>query len=635
MVVGATRTTVACQAPSWARLARRTSRRLQCGGRQERSGDAEVSSCAKAGYDERDMGQPSPRPHGSRTQPLSPLPRLALIAIAACFLVAVVNPVARGGLFGWVDVALKLGVALSAAIVATWAEERVYAAQSHGCPSRRLVVASTVPALSLLIGPPVVLVLGVCGVLVGDDGTLAVAALVGSLWFGSAGLGSLVVLVLDVAVSVVLPDLRTRFQVAVLGLLAVAVAAAVLVFRAGQVVATRIQELQPSEVPVDALPDSGLLALLAAPEATDLATALFFVCAVAIGLPAVLSACSKLAHLVMARLSPLQSAFRAVADGDFSTRVEEGGSRELRELGRSFNSMAESLIEAREEVQRLNEDLENEVAARTRELSATLGELQQAQTRLVETEKQVMLSRLTAGLLHEVNSPLGALRSATSTMRRSSEQIVGGLAPSPPQAPANLLRLARANVSLSEVVVESTRRIEELMDNLRRFVSLDAAERKIVDVREALETALALVEPVLGDHVRVSRDWPAVQALVSCFPARLNQAFLNLLQNAGQALSDVPTGTLSVTVSADDARVTVAIADNGCGMDEQQLRGVFGFGFARKEGGRVGLRLGLPSSKRWIEEIGGTIEVSSQSGVGTSVEAVLPRVMSFHDGGAG
>jgi signal transduction histidine kinase len=282
-------------------------------------------------------------------------------------------------------------------------------------------------------------------------------------------------------------------------------------------------------------------------------------------------------------------------------------------------------VAAYEEVQRLNEGLENQVATRTRELRAAVEELKQAQTMLIETEKQVMLSRLTAGLLHEVNSPLGALRSATDTIHLSAEKILEALGrdPSHPATPT-LVRSAQASASLAEVIVESTRRIEELMTTLRRFVSLDSSERKTVDVRSGVQAALVIVKPLLADRISVSQDWPARPLRVSCFPARLNQVFLNLLQNAAEALGDQDGGALSLTATDRGDHLTITLADNGPGMNERQLEGLFEFGFTEKEGGRVGLRLGLPSSKRWVEEIGGSIDVSSTVGAGTTVAIRLP-----------
>ncbi|MBN2194020.1 MAG: HAMP domain-containing protein [Polyangiaceae bacterium] len=577
------------------------------------------------------MGWPSPSLLGPGIRRPRAFPRAALLLVGTILLCSVINPAARGGTFRLIDVALKIGAAVSACFIATWAEEHLHTSQVGQSPSRRLAIGASVPVLVLMMTPPLLLVFGVSGVLTGDDGTLAVAVLAGCLWLGSAGLGSLVVLVLDVAVSALLPDLRTRFQVAVLGLLALAVAAAVLVFRAGEAVASWIETLEPSARHLEGFAELPALGFLAKPEASERLTTLFFAFAVAIALPAVLSACGKLAEMITVRLHPLQLAFRSLAQGDFDMRVEEGGSRELRELGRSFNQMAESLVEARGEVQRLNEDLENQVAARTRELRAALDELQDAQTRLVETEKQAMLSRLTAGLLHEMNSPLGALRSAIDTIRRSSERILGSLGESPPSSttPA-LLRSAQASVSLTEVVVESTRRIEALMENLRRFVSLDSAEKKSCDVRGGLEVALAMAGPSFSDRIRVSRDWPDSPLMVSCYPARLNQVFLNVMQNAAAALAETDAGKLRVSATGDDD-ILIVIADNGPGIDERQLPHLFDFGFAKKDGGRMGLRMGLPSSKHWVEEIGGVIDVTSAPGAGTTVSIRLPRLRSPAD----
>ncbi|CAN0594925.1 unnamed protein product, partial [Laminaria digitata] len=103
---------------------------------------------------------------------------------------------------------------------------------------------------------------------------------------------------------------------------------------------------------------------------------------------------------------------------------------------------------------------------------------------------------------------------------------------------------------------------------------------------------------------------------------RLNEVFLHVLHNAAKALGD--GGELKITVKAEpEDRLSVCIEDTGSGIDDAEMKDLFEFGFSSK-GGRVGLKLGLPTSQRTVRALGGEIRVDSVLGEGTAVHIDLP-----------
>jgi signal transduction histidine kinase len=140
-------------------------------------------------------------------------------------------------------------------------------------------------------------------------------------------------------------------------------------------------------------------------------------------------------------------------------------------------------------------------------------------------------------------------------------------------------------------------------------------------VRDGLDGALTLLSPALEPRIKVTRRYPEHAPRVECDPARLNQVFLSVLENAVTACYE--GGDIAIEVTRQNGHVEIAVRDTGCGIEAERLASLFDVGFTRKQG-RVAMRLGLPSSKRAIEELGGSIAVTSEVGRGTTVSIALP-----------
>jgi signal transduction histidine kinase len=280
--------------------------------------------------------------------------------------------------------------------------------------------------------------------------------------------------------------------------------------------------------------------------------------------------------------------------------------------------------DAFEQLRALKESLEQQVEARTRDLSQALLDVQRMQSQVIESEKQAVLGRLAAGIVHEINSPLGSLRSAVDTTGRLLTRVQPYL-----ETPAGLgdgeaqrlLLASGQSGALVSAMQKSGERIEALVTSLKRFVSLDEGRLKPLDVREGLDGALTLLSPVLARRIEVTRRYLDHAPRVECDPARLNQVFLSVLENAVNACDR--GGAIAIEVTRQNGHVEIAVRDTGCGIEAERLPGLFDVGFTRKQG-RVAMRLGLPSSKRAIEELGGSIAVTSELGRGTCVSIALP-----------
>jgi signal transduction histidine kinase len=270
---------------------------------------------------------------------------------------------------------------------------------------------------------------------------------------------------------------------------------------------------------------------------------------------------------------------------------------------------------------RLYENLEQMVSERTAALQQTLAELRETQAQLVQSEKMAALGDLVAGVAHEINTPLGAVRSNTDLTARALGRIRGALDDASQIEPAR--RFLERAVQLAEVSREACGRIDGIVRSLRNFARLDEAERKPADLHEGLDSTLTLVAHLLRERISVVRDYGSLPQ-VDCYPNQLNQVFLNILVNAAQAIEgkgEIRLCTRLLPGAVEQA--CVEISDSGAGIPPEILKRIFDPGFTTKGVG-VGTGLGLAICYRIVANHKGRIEVDSSPGKGTTFRILLP-----------
>ncbi len=279
--------------------------------------------------------------------------------------------------------------------------------------------------------------------------------------------------------------------------------------------------------------------------------------------------------------------------------------RALRQVARGLRSRLEKLESSRDELEHDFDDLRDH------------------QAEVVNSARLATLGSLTAGIAHELDTPLGSLRSNLDTLRRSLNRLQDILADERVDESEldDVRRIVRAVDGIMDTNELAVDRLVELVGSLRTFARPDRSERDRVDLHEALEETLALLQHELRDGIRVTKEFGDLPR-VECYPAKLNQAFMNLLVNACHAIED--EGEIAVRTSAADGRVEIRIEDTGHGISPEHLERIFEPGFTTK-GSRVGMGLGLPITRQVVEEEHrGEISVESEPGEGTRFTLRLP-----------
>ncbi|KPQ38733.1 MAG: Histidine kinase-, DNA gyrase B-, and HSP90-like ATPase [Phormidium sp. OSCR] len=275
---------------------------------------------------------------------------------------------------------------------------------------------------------------------------------------------------------------------------------------------------------------------------------------------------------------------------------------------------------------------------------STLLELQRTQTQLIQTEKMSSLGQMVAGLAHEINNPIsfigGNIVYARDYFNDLQEVIelyqneVGNLKPSLAKRleEIDLDFLYQDIHDIFNSMQKGSDRIRRIILGLRNFSRLDESQSKMADIHEGLDSTLSLVQhrlnpPGQQPKVEIHKTYGELPR-VNCYPSQLNQVFLNLLNNAIDALlsfNDQTHPTITIKTAVVDANhIQIQFSDNGPGMSEQVSQKIFDPFFTTKPVGQ-GTGLGLSISYQIItDQHQGQLSCDSQPGQGSQFTIEIP-----------
>jgi signal transduction histidine kinase len=291
-------------------------------------------------------------------------------------------------------------------------------------------------------------------------------------------------------------------------------------------------------------------------------------------------------------------------------------SRRLRIYSKELEENSKKLEAAKRELEEYSHSLEYKVEERTREV-------REKQTQLVQSSKMAALGSLVAGVAHEINTPVGAISSMHNTLMRAVERLKIELEKALQEARKEHKKI---NVSLkvvddaNKVIQSGTERVIDIVKRLRSFARLDEAELKEADINEGLEDTLTIIHHETKHRIKIIRNYGKIP-LISCFPGRLNQVFLNLLINAKQAIKE--KGEITISTNSKNNKMYIEIKDNGEGIPKENLDEIFDPGFTTKGVG-VGTGLGLSICYQIVQDHMGEILAESEVGKGSTFTVVLP-----------
>uniref|UniRef100_A0A0C1N9C2 histidine kinase n=4 Tax=Nostocales TaxID=1161 RepID=A0A0C1N9C2_9CYAN len=265
-------------------------------------------------------------------------------------------------------------------------------------------------------------------------------------------------------------------------------------------------------------------------------------------------------------------------------------------------------------------------------------ELSLAQSQLIQTEKMSSLGQMVAGIAHEINNPINFIYGNiehTKNYVQDLLDIINIYQEKYPQVETEIEEKIE-DIELEFIISDlpkilgsmkmGVERIRQLVLSLRNFSRLDEAEVKSVDLHEGIDNTLLILSNRIKDNIVVVKKYGDLP-LVECYPAQINQVFMNLLSNAIDALSNasqqLEKQIVIQTKLINSNSIQVDIQDNGVGIPLEIQNKIFDPFFTTKPVGS-GTGLGLSICYQIIEKHQGKISVKSQQNQGTELTVLLP-----------
>ncbi|TET75382.1 MAG: HAMP domain-containing protein [Candidatus Aminicenantes bacterium] len=300
-------------------------------------------------------------------------------------------------------------------------------------------------------------------------------------------------------------------------------------------------------------------------------------------------------------INPLQKmvvATQEIAKGDLSHKVEVNSKDEIGYLAESFNQMTEDLKSANQKLIEWGKTLEKKVEERTKELT-------KMQAHLFQSEKLASLGKLSAGIAHEINNPLGGVLIYSHLLLEDTDK-------------------SSPHYENLKKIVKETSRCKNIVKGLLEFARPKDPEMSLIDINKLVDKSLSIMEgQALFQNIRVEKRYSSDLSKIVADSGQLQQVFMNIILNAAESMDGNGSLILFTSLDEDSKNISIKFTDTGQGIKEEDKKRLFEPFFSTKEVGK-GTGLGLAISYSIIQKHNGVIEVHSELGKGSTFTVKLP-----------
>ncbi|MDY0362157.1 MAG: ATP-binding protein [Desulforegulaceae bacterium] len=286
-----------------------------------------------------------------------------------------------------------------------------------------------------------------------------------------------------------------------------------------------------------------------------------------------------------------------------------------------------------------NKNLESIILEKTQNLESTVRRLKTAQSQLVQSEKMASIGQLSAGIAHEINNPLGFIKTNFSTLQQYAKGVIDLLRsyekletakPNEFEKCITQINMLKKDIgfefikndidSIFDETKEGIERILSIIADLKFFAHKETNDKIPVDIHQCINSTLNVIHNEIKYKARIIKDFGDLPK-IKCYPQRINQILTNLIINAAQAIKK--SGTITIKTFIQNNFCVIQISDTGEGIPSNIRDKIFDPFFSTKPVGQ-GTGLGLHVVYDLVKKHGGTIKLESEIDKGTSFFVYLP-----------
>lgn len=240
--------------------------------------------------------------------------------------------------------------------------------------------------------------------------------------------------------------------------------------------------------------------------------------------------------------------------------------------------------------------------------------IENQQNQLIQSEKMASVGQISAAVVHEINTPIGAIKSNAQIM----DMLISQLATEQDQE--KIKKKVGMMKPTNDMIVDASDRVIQIVKSIKNFSRIDQSAFKEADLHEAIDSVLLLTSNMWKSRITIVKAYGSLPP-VNCYIGLINQVIMNLVVNAIDSIETA--GEIHITTGIRDSAAFIAIKDTGSGIDSENLDKIFEQGFTTKAIGK-GSGLGLAISQNIMEKHAGQILVESIPGEGSTFTIVLP-----------
>lgn len=285
------------------------------------------------------------------------------------------------------------------------------------------------------------------------------------------------------------------------------------------------------------------------------------------------------------------------------------------------------------------------ITNKNEELNATLEKLKSTQAQLVQSEKMASIGQLTAGIAHEINNPINFITTSLQGLQMNLGELINL------QKEFDTINSENVNEKLKKIsslkedidfkvllseseelmvnISNGANRTSDIVQGLQDISRIDETELKKVNIHDGIKSTILILEHQIPKQIKIQKEYDDLPD-VPCYPGKLNQVFMNVINNAIQAIKNKKQlGKELITIKTflekrnEKEYAAIRISDTGTGIPDNIKDKIFDPFFTTKDVGK-GIGLGLSISRGIIEGHNGIIEVDSKLGEGTSFIIMIP-----------